>query len=125
MTTEPPTRPRVSSYVWAALCLAIVLLTGWDYLHHHRWAILAGGAILAAASGIVAWLCRDRPLIVSGFFLVVLASRILGYGVGAFAGLFEEYGWHTLLIDNWYVALIILYLPLMGLGWWAYMRRKP
>jgi hypothetical protein len=122
--TKPIAAERISRYIWWVLCLALLLPGLWDYVHNHRWLGLAYSAAAALILYAIFWICRKYPVVVSIVGLALLVVRILGYGVGTFVGLFETYGWRTLLVDNWYVALIILYLPLMGLGWWAYTRRK-
>lgn len=82
----------------------------------------------AAALGLLLWLwdknAPPRLKAVSGTAMITVLMLITALSVAALAGmLFKDIHMPSTLIDG-SMFLTIVYLPLMGLGWWMWTRRK-
>lgn len=96
----------------------------WDTVHHGRWvdvAWLGLGFLVMAALGLVIWVWQRQPAIVNAALIALTAVGCTVF----LGGMVSAIGWGTVFGEGWYVTALILYLPLMGLGWLLYTKLKP
>ncbi len=104
------------------------------------WSIWAANAIFSLFDALqysATWFDFFSPVVVGIGFLGATAlavrfprvSLTIAAGVGLYIvaillfGLAEH--WHQWLVEDWYVTLVVVYLPLMGLVWLGYSRLRP
>lgn len=96
----------------------------WDMVGLERWhdvLWLSIGLLVMAALGLVIWIGQKRPVVVK---VGLIAVTVVGLVV-FLEQIGSAIGWGVVSGEGQYVTLLVLYLPLMGLGWLAWTKLKP